>query len=249
MPPAFSWTTAARKWRSSVVRRLDAELRGEERRDLSFRFVNRRHNDVGRYFPSQLYDVLAEVCLDRLDSAIGHRRVQVDFLGRHALALHDHARTTLLRDAADDVAGLSRIARPVYLGAGALRIRTELLEVAVEVQQRLVLDGTGAISGTFPIGHARHRLSASLTEQCGSPAQRAPELDVRQRGSRVSVEGLGGENSLRHMRQAVDARTSARCIALTPEPRRDRRPPICMRQLASAETTTSTPAPSIASIF
>lgn len=228
MPPAFSWTTAARKWRSSVVRRLDAELRGEERRDLSFRFVNRRHNDVGRYFPSQLYDVLAEVCLDRLDSAIGHRRVQVDFLGRHALALHDHARTTLLRDAADDVAGLSRIARPV---------------------QRLVLDGTGAISGTFPIGHARHRLSASLTEQCGSPAQRAPELDVRQRGSRVSVEGLGGENSLRHMRQAVDARTSARCIALTPEPRRDRRPPICMRQLASAETTTSTPAPSIASIF
>jgi len=45
------------------------------------------------------------------------------------------------------------------------------------------------------------------------------------------------------------ANNSARCIARTLDPFRDRRPPICIKQLASPLTTALTPARSIASIF
>src|SRR5215207_7851357 len=49
--------------------------------------------------------------------------------------------------------------------------------------------------------------------------------------------------------QDVDARSSARCITRTLDPLRDNLPPICIKQLASPDTTASTPARSMASIF
>src|SRR5207253_4962001 len=48
---------------------------------------------------------------------------------------------------------------------------------------------------------------------------------------------------------SCEANISARCIVFTFEPSRDNRPPICIRQLASPDTTALTSAFSIASIL
>src|SRR5207253_5012457 len=141
-------------------------------------------------------------------------------------------------DSRNDVTGLDGVTRPVHARAGALGVRDELLQIAVQVQQRLVLDGAGPIAGVLPIRHVRDRRPPPLAEQGRGVTQRAPQLAVGQRRARVPVEA-----------HVVAASTSARCRARTADPRRDSRPPICIRQLASPETTASTSARSIASTF
>ena len=69
---------------------------GEQLGDLSFRFMNRRRDDVRRSLLGKLNDVLAEICFDDLQSRSFQSVVQVSLFGRHALAFDDGSRADAL---------------------------------------------------------------------------------------------------------------------------------------------------------
>src|SRR3989442_3609482 len=200
--------------------------------------MDRGDHDVRWLLTRELDDVLAQVGLHRRDPARGEGGIQADLFRSHALALHDRAGAPSLGDSRNDVTVLGGVARPMHARAGALGVRDELLQIAVQVQQRLVLDGAGPIAGVLPIRHVRDRRPPPLAEQGRGVTQRAPQLAVGQGRARVAVEA-----------HVVAASTSARCRARTADPRRDSPPAICITQLASPETTASTPARPIASTF
>jgi len=53
----------------------------------------------------------------------------------------------------------------MHAGAGTLGVRRELLEVAIQVLERLVFDRPGAVAGAFPIRHRGEGRPPSLAEQ------------------------------------------------------------------------------------
>src|SRR6266550_8314159 len=223
--------------RGDVVGGRDSEFVREQRGDLGLGLVEGGHDDVRWRLAGQLDDVLAQVRFHWLDVTPGEGRVEVDLLRGHALALHHRPGATPLGDRADEVARFGCIARPMHPCAGALGVRRELLEVAIQVLERLVLDRAGPVACTLPVRHRGEGRPPPLAEQRRRLAQSTTQLAVGQRGACVALEGH------------LDANTSARCMARTIEPRRDSRPAICIRQLASPDTTASTPARSMASTF
>src|SRR5256886_4907473 len=133
-------------WSSDVC---SSELLREQSPDLRPGLVNGGGYDVRRRFTGELDDVFAEVGLHRLHAAARQRGVQVDLFGRHTLALDDRPRPPSLGDPGDDLACLRCVTRPMDPRAGALGVGGELLQVAVQAEQRLVLDGAGPVTGAL----------------------------------------------------------------------------------------------------
>src|SRR5690606_26641834 len=179
--------------------------------------------------------------------------------------LHHRSRTALRGDRPDDGARLGPVPCPVNPRPRRLGPLGKGFEIEIEVGERLVLDVARKGPQRFPVVDRADRHLPPLTEKACRVPQGAAELGILQRLASVAIERAGGLGVRAHVgavigrsdvvvgrflcisAHEVDASTSARCIARTLEPRRLSRPLICIRQLASADTTAPTPASSMAS--
>src|SRR6185503_6157185 len=117
------------------------------------------------------------------------------------------------------------------LRSATLGVAHKLFEIAIEMQQHLIFDRSRLRAQRFPIRKTRSGFPAAFAEKRSGVFQCAAELRVGQCRLRVLTESLASQGA--HLL----ANNSARCIARTFEPLRDKRPPICIKQLASPETT------------
>ena len=145
----------------------------EIRLDLVARQVHGRADDVARRLVADLDEVLAQVRLDDLEAGFLQMGVERDLLGDHRLALGDGAGIGLAADALDEVAGFGGGRCPMHDAAGLRHLALELLQVEIEVGERVILDVLGGVAQRLELGqlgagrrdaadvvhaHALHRL-------------------------------------------------------------------------------------------
>ncbi len=63
---------------------------------------------------------------------------------------------------------LARVARPMHLNAVRARIRLELIEIRVQMRERMLLDGGGQVAQLLPLRNAVH-LAVTLLAQVPEP--------------------------------------------------------------------------------
>src|SRR5690606_24905663 len=217
----------------------------EDLTDLGPVAVDRGHQDVAGEVVAELDDQLGEVGLVGGDAVPGQGLVEPDLLGGHRLDLDDLGLAGGLDQAGDDAVGLGGVAGPVDVAA---RVRDGLLqleEVAVEVAQRLDLDGLAGRAQLRPVGELGEDARALVADGVGGFAEVVAELRVLYGFLSVFREISGhSEERGAHPSASVLARISARCITRTPVFWRRSVPPMCMRQELSAAHSTSAPVPS-----
>src|SRR5215470_3760418 len=137
----------------------------------------------------ELDDVLTEIRLHRLDARCLQGVVQLDLLCGHGLALHGHAYAPVAAKTEDDVARLVTRGRPVHVPAQPLHVVGEALEMAVEVLERRLLDGAGAMAQRLACRVARKGLLAATDELGGGDGERFLEVGVAEGGVGPLREG------------------------------------------------------------
>ena len=145
-----------------------------------------------RGFSGQLNDVFAQVSLNGRNAFGFQSSIQMNLLGRHALALDDQARAVFAGQFANDGVGFRSIARPMNLRAEFFSVRREFFQVSIKLKQRFVFDGPGLRTQLFPVAETARRLEPALAEQRRRMAQSAPQLHVIERCARVRVECFWG---------------------------------------------------------
>jgi hypothetical protein len=101
--------------------------------------VHHRRHDVARGLPEDLDDVLAQVGLAHADLEPLEVLVHPELLGEHAFCLHDRAHVVLADDAPKHRERIIRGLRPVHVGAVGLEVALGLLEVPIQVRERVRL--------------------------------------------------------------------------------------------------------------
>ena len=89
---------------------------------------------------ADLHDELAQIGLNHVDAGGFQGVDEVDLLADHRLGLDAALAVRTSSDADDDALGLLAVGGEVHLAAVALDVGDELLEVIVEVIQRVLLD-------------------------------------------------------------------------------------------------------------
>jgi hypothetical protein len=107
----------------------------------------------------------AEIGLDHLDADRRHVVPEPALLGEHRLALDERFGAVVFENAVNNAVVLRRIARPMYMDTVRACIGLELIEVLVEVGERVFLDGGGERPELFPLGNAMH-LAVALLAPC-----------------------------------------------------------------------------------
>ena len=158
-----------------------SQLATERLGDLFLRLVDDRRDDVRRHVLVELDDVLAEVGLHHPHVRGLERVVQLDLLGHHRLALDD---------APDAVAACDvdhECAWPSSASAGEVDVHTgcrgafdELIEVAIEVRDRVGPDLPRMVAGRLAIGDER-RWPACARPPSASSRDRGPSAAAGRR--------------------------------------------------------------------
>ena len=121
-------------------------------------------DDVAGRLVAQLDDVLAEIGLDRRDADRFEMLVERDLLGHHRLRLGDGAGVHALAELGDDAPRVGGGRRPMDVAAQADDLALELLEIEIEMGQRVVLDVARAVAQRLELGQPFGRLPAPLGE-------------------------------------------------------------------------------------
>ena len=101
------------------------------------RDVQRRRDDVRRTLPSHLHQELAQVGFHDLDSVVFQRRIELNLLGRHRLALDYHLHVVVVQHLQHGRNGVRGVGWPMYDGPDRFRSRCELLhQLRHPVQRR-----------------------------------------------------------------------------------------------------------------
>ena len=112
--------------------------------------VDGRHHDVTGLLAFQLDDALAEVGLDHLDTLRLQEGVHLALLRQHRLRLHHLLDMVLLQDVIHDVVELLGVLRPMHDTTVFLGIGGKLVQILVEMGDRVALDGTGLLAQLLP---------------------------------------------------------------------------------------------------
>ena len=141
---------------------------GENLGHVSPELVYGRHHDMARVLVVELLDALAEIGLDNLDTDRRHVMPEPAFLGQHRLALDQRLCAMILKNAVDDLIVLGGVAHPMHVDAVRPRIGLELLQILVEMGERVLLDRRGERAQLLPFGNAVH-LAVALLPQIPQP--------------------------------------------------------------------------------
>src|SRR5262249_38599711 len=140
-------------------------------RDITSRLMYCRRDDVRRTLARKLEDELTQVSFHRTDGGCFESVVELDLLAHHGLRLHHFAGACVLGDLEDNRACFLGRRCPMDFAAAPLEVVNKLLEVMVEMVQRLALDFAGAIAQALEAGNFRHRLQAIGIETKGGRAK------------------------------------------------------------------------------
>ena len=139
------------------VRRVRAEVPGEEGRHVGPELVDGRHHDVARRLAVELLDALAQVRLGHLDPALLEVGRHAALLLEHRLALGQGLDTVRMQDVVDHRVVLLGVPGPVDVRAELRRVGLELFEVPVQVRERVLLDLRGQLAQLLPLRNAGDR--------------------------------------------------------------------------------------------
>ena len=162
MPTSAARNRSRRITRASVSKRLrldqvavGRQMRvhaAEVRLDLLLGEMHRRHDDVRGQLVADLHEVFAEVGLDRRDAVRFEEIVDRDLLADHRLALGDELRARLAADLQHLRARFVRRHGVVHVAARRGAALLELLEIEIEMRQRVVLDVARAVAQRLELG-------------------------------------------------------------------------------------------------
>ena len=148
---------------------VGADRLGEHLRHVRPQLVHRRHHDMARVFVVELLDAFAEIGLDHLDPDGRHVRAQAALFGQHRLALDQRSWRRGRAGCRGRCWLCSAASRAQCTWTPfAVRIGFELLEIFVEMRERVLLDGGGERAKFFPFGNAVH-LAVALLPQVPEP--------------------------------------------------------------------------------
>ena len=147
---------------------IGADRACEYLRHVGAQLVHGGHDDMARILVVELLDALAEIGLDHLDADRGHVRPEAALLGEHRLALDERLGAMVAQDAVDDLVVLGGVARPMHVDAVRSRIGLELVEILVEMGERVLLDRRSERPKLLPFGNAVH-LAVALLPQVPEP--------------------------------------------------------------------------------
>src|SRR5262249_6539078 len=119
------------------------EVFAEKRRDRSFVFMNDRRDEMTRSIVADLDDELTQIRLDHIHPCRLQIRYEMDLLAHHRFRFDASRTVCLFRDVDDDALCLSRVAGEMNVTAVALHASLGLLQVEVEIVDRVLLDLTG----------------------------------------------------------------------------------------------------------
>src|SRR5258705_7271785 len=116
----------------------------------------------------KLLNAFAQIGLDHLDPDGSHVMPEAALLGQHRLAFDQRRRAVVTQDAVYDLVMLGGVARPMHVDPVRSRIGLELVEVLVEMGERVLLDRRSERAKLLPFGNAVH-LSVALLSQIPEP--------------------------------------------------------------------------------
>ena len=147
---------------------IGADRPCEYLRDIGAQLVHGRHDDMARIFMVELLNALTEIGLDHLDADRRYVGPETALLGEHRLALDERLGAVVFEDAVNNSVVLRRVARPMHNNPVRARIGLKLIEVLVEVGERVRLDSRSERTKLFPLGNAVH-LAIALLPQIPKP--------------------------------------------------------------------------------
>ena len=123
---------------------------------------------MARILIVELLDALAEIGLDHLDADRGHVGPEAALLGQHRLAFDQQLRAVVAQNAVHDLVVLGTVACPMHVDPIRSRIGLELVEILVEMGERVLLDRRSERPKLLPFGNAVH-LAVALLPQIPQP--------------------------------------------------------------------------------
>src|SRR5260370_8093818 len=116
----------------------------------------------------KLLDALPEIGLDHLNPDGSHVVPEAAFLGQHRLAFDQRRGVVVAQDAVHNLVMLGGVACPMHVDSVRSRIGLELVEILVEMSERVLLDRRSERPKLLPFGNAVH-LSVALLSQIPEP--------------------------------------------------------------------------------
>src|SRR3981081_4060539 len=116
----------------------------------------------------KLLNALAEIGLEPLAPDGSHVMPEAALLGQHRLAFDQRCRAVVAQDAVHDLVMLGGVACPMHVDPVRSRIGLELVEILVEMGERVLLDCRSEGAKLLPFGNAVH-LSVALLSQIPEP--------------------------------------------------------------------------------
>src|SRR6185437_15139479 len=143
--------------------------------------------------------------------------------------------------------------RPVHVAAQSDHLALELLEVEVEVGERVVLDVARTVAQRLELGQPFCRLPAPLREADFQLAERVLQIGVTQRIVRIVLEVACGRLHQRFSPMAasspMSASTSATWRTFTARPSRCSLPAMFIRQPRSPASSVPAPVAAMSPVF
>src|SRR5258705_3066282 len=116
----------------------------------------------------KLLNALAEIGLDHLDSDGSHIMPEAALLGQHRLAFDQRCGTVVAQDAVHNLVMFGGVAYPMHVNPVRSRIGFELVEILVEMGERVLFDRRSERPKLLPFGNAVH-LAVALLSQIPEP--------------------------------------------------------------------------------
>src|SRR4030088_2147282 len=116
----------------------------------------------------KLLDAFAEIGLDHLNPDGSHVMPEAALLGQHRLAFDQRRRAVVAQDAVRNLVMLGGVACPMYVDPVRSRIGLELVEILIQMGERVLLDRRSERPKLLPFGNAVH-LAVALLSQIPEP--------------------------------------------------------------------------------
>src|SRR5258708_10338556 len=116
----------------------------------------------------KLLDAFAEIGLDHLNPDGSHVVPEAALLSQHRLAFDQRCGTVVAQDAVHDLVMLGGVACPMHMDPVRSRIGLELVEILVEMGERVLLDRRSERPKLLPFWNAVH-LAVTLLPQIPEP--------------------------------------------------------------------------------
>jgi hypothetical protein len=120
-------------------------------------------------------------------------RIEVNLLRGHRLALDDHARPNVLRNASDNLTCFRRVVRPMHLHSDALCLGGEVLEVLIQARYGAFLDGACLGPQCLGISQGSHGGDAAWYEVGDQELQGLLQRSILERLPGVFLKTRGTE--------------------------------------------------------